>query len=66
MAILYSIITTCKLNDIDPEEYLKEVIMRLAIRPENADISDLQPTAWYKNRNNGNDPLHTPLYPSKH
>jgi len=66
MAILYSIITTCKLNDINPEEYLKDVIMRLAIRPENADISDLLPMAWYKNRNNGNVPLHTPLYPSKH
>ena len=36
------------------------------IHPENADISDLLPTPWYKNRNGGNDSLHTPLYPSKH
>ena len=66
MASLYSIITTCKLNDIDPEAYLKDVIMRLAIRPKNADVSDLLPMAWFKIRNNGNTPLHTPLYPSKH
>jgi transposase len=66
MAILYSIITTCKLNDIDPEEYLNDVIMRLAIRPENADISDLLPVQWYKNKNGGSAPKHTPLYPSKH
>jgi transposase len=46
MAILYSIITTCKLNDIDPEEYHNDVIMRLAIRPENAVISDLLPVEW--------------------
>jgi transposase len=66
MAILYSIITTCKLNGIDPEAYLKDVIMRLAIRPENADVSDLLPTAWFKSKNGGNTPAHTPLYPSKH
>ena len=66
MAILYSIITTCKLNDIDPEEYLKDVIMRLAIRPENADVCDLLPMRWFKTKNNGNAPAHTPLYPSKH
>jgi transposase len=66
MATLYSIITTCKLNDIDPEAYLKDVIMRLAIRAENADVSDLLPTTWFKTKNNGNAPAHTPLYPSKH
>ena len=66
MAILYSIITTCKLNDIDPEAYLEDVLMRLAIRPENADISDLLPMAWFKNKNGGITPAHTPLYPSNH
>jgi len=66
MATLYSIITTCKLNDIDPEAFLKDVLMRLAIRPENADVSDLLPMAWFKNKNGGNTPAHTPLYPSKH
>ena len=66
MATLYSIITTCKLNDIDPEEYLEDVLMRLGIRPENTDISDLLPMAWFKSKNGGTIPPHTPLYPSKH
>ena len=66
MAILYTIITTCKLNNINPEDYLKEILMLLAIRPENADITDLLPVNWYRNKNGGKDPLYTPLYPSKH
>jgi transposase len=66
MAILYSIITTCKLNDINPEEYLQDVMVRLSVRPQNSDISDLLPVAWYKKNNPGEDPVHTPLYPSKH
>ncbi len=65
MAILYSIITTCKLNNIDPEEYLSNVLMRLAVRPADADVTDLLPVNWYKNRNDNADPVHTPLYPSK-
>ncbi|MBD3318104.1 MAG: IS66 family transposase [Chitinivibrionales bacterium] len=65
MAILYSIITTCKLNDIDPHEYLSDVLMRLVIRPENADVTDLTPVQWHKARNDGQDPKATPLYPSK-
>ena len=65
MAILYSIITTCKLNNVNPEEYLTNVLMRLAIRPANADVSDLLPVNWYKTNNENKDPVHTPLYPSK-
>jgi transposase len=65
MAILYSIITTCKINDIDPHEYLADVLMRLAIRPEGADVTDLTPVEWYKTRNCGKEPKATPLYPSK-
>ena len=65
MAILYSIITTCKLNNINPEEYLKEVLMMLAIRHANADVTDLLPVNWYKKNNGDTDPIHTPLYPSK-
>ncbi|NBB75821.1 MAG: IS66 family transposase [Bacteroidetes bacterium] len=65
MAILYSIITTCKLNDIDPHEYLVDVLMRLPIRPPNADVSDLMPVKWYKEHNDGEEPRVTPLYPSK-
>lgn len=65
MGILYSIITTCILNNINPDEYLKEVLMLLAIRPAGADITDLLPVNWYKKNNGGADPIHTPLYPSK-
>jgi transposase len=65
MAILYSIITTCKLNNINPEEYLKEVLMLLSIRPDSADITDLLPVNWYKKKNGDIDPIYTPLYPSK-
>ena len=65
MGILYTIITTCKLNGINPEDYLKDVLMSLAIRPADADVTDLLPVEWYKNKNAGADPILTPLYPSK-
>lgn len=65
MAILYTILTTCKLNGIDPHAYLADVLMRLAIRPANADVSDLTPVEWFKSKNGGEMPKATPLYPSK-
>ena len=66
MAIMYTIISTCKLNNINPDQYLEDVLMKLAIRPENADVTDLLPVNWYKKNNGGADPMKTPLYPSKH
>lgn len=65
MAILYTIITTCKLNGISPEDYCKEILKVLAIRPADMDVTDLLPVNWYKKNNAGADPIHTPLYPSK-
>jgi transposase len=65
MAILYTIITTCKLNSINPEEYLMDVMKVLAMRPDDADVTDLLPVNWYKKHNAGADPMLTPLYPSK-
>jgi hypothetical protein len=65
MGILYSIITTCKLNSIDPQEYLADILMRLPLRPVGADISDLLPVEWYKAKNNGKMPEIQKLYPSK-
>ena len=65
MAILYTILTTCKLNNIDPHAYLADILMRLAIRPATADVSDLTPVEWFKSKNNGALPKATPLYPSK-
>lgn len=64
MAILYSIIATCKLNNINPEEYLGDVLMRIAMRPKDASVHDLLPTEWLKARNAGKLPEKLPLYPS--
>jgi transposase len=66
MAILYSIIATCQLNAINPEEYLNDILMRMAIRPADADVSDLTPVEWLKARNGGELPKKKPLYPSTH
>ena len=65
MAMLYSIIATCKLNSIDIEEYLKDVVMRLAMRPQGAGVADLTPIEWLKTKNGGTLPPLKPLYPSK-
>lgn len=64
MAILYSIIATCKLNDINPQEYLGDVLMRIAMRTADASVRDLVPTEWLKARNGGKLPEKQPLYPS--
>jgi transposase len=65
MAILYSIIATCKLNNINPDEYLGDVLMRIAMRPVDASVRDLIPTEWLKARTGGALPEKQPLYPSK-
>jgi len=65
MAMLYTLIVTCKLNGIDIHEYFRDVLMRLAIRPPGADISDLTPIGWHKARNNGQMPELKQIYPSK-
>jgi transposase len=63
IAILYSIIATCKLNGIDLHQYLPDVLMRLSIRPDDADVSDLTPLGWLKQRNGGSLPPIARLYP---
>ena len=65
MAVMHTIFTTCKLNGIDAHEYLADVLVRVPVRPANADIEDLTPLGWYKSKNGGNMPKATPLYPSK-
>lgn len=64
-AILYSIIATCKLNNINPEEYLRDVVMLVSIRDKDASVADLTPIEWLKKRNGGKLPPRKPLYPSK-
>jgi transposase len=65
MAILLSIISTCKVNGIDIEQYLADVLMRLASRAPEQSVSDLTPIEWLKNKNGGKLPPLSPLYPSK-
>ena len=44
-AIIYSLIATCKLNDIEPFEYLSDILVRVADHPQNK-IHELTPIAW--------------------
>jgi transposase len=64
MAILYSIITTCKLNAININEYLSDVLLRLPIRPPQMDVSDLLPVQWHQSKY-GKLPDPVSLYPSQ-
>jgi transposase len=49
-AILYTLLATCKLNDIDPFEYLSNVLPRIADYPA-AKIRDLTPAKWKLSKN---------------
>lgn len=51
MAAFYSIIATCKLNGINPHDYLLDIVQRLPLRPEGSDIKDLLPVQWAKDNN---------------
>jgi transposase len=44
-AVVYSLIETCKLNGIDPEAYLCDVLTRIAAHPINR-IDQLLPWHW--------------------
>lgn len=65
MAILLSIISTCKVNGIDIEEYLSDILMKLASRAKGQSVADLTPLEWLKAKNNGTLPEARSLYPSK-
>lgn len=51
MAILYSLIATCKLNGIVAYEYFQDILPRVADYPA-AKIADLIPTNWKSSRKN--------------
>ena len=65
MAMLYSIIATCKINGINVEEYFADVLMRLPMRASGTSVADLTPIEWLKTRNDGVLPALKPIYPSK-
>ncbi len=46
-AILYSLIQTCQLNGVNPEEYLADVLLRIQYHPQ-AKAKELLPPYWQK------------------
>lgn len=52
LACLLSILGTCKLLGIDPNEYLLDVLMKAKARrrDKNADVSDLTPARWLRKK----------------
>jgi transposase len=48
-AIMYTLIQTVKLNDIDPQAWLADVLSRIAETPQNR-LSDLLPWNWMSDR----------------
>jgi len=47
VGVIQSLISTCKLHDIDPYTYLVDVMQRVQIHP-NSEISQLTPRLWKK------------------
>lgn len=50
-AVLYSLLETCKKNDIDPYEWLKDVYTRIPTHPISK-IRELLPAAWKQRKQN--------------
>jgi transposase len=50
MAIIYSLVATCKLNSINPYEYFLDILPKAASYP-NKNISDLTPINWKMSKN---------------
>ena len=46
-AIIYSLVASCKLNDIDPFRYFRDVLIRVSTHPANK-IDELLPSEWKK------------------
>jgi transposase len=49
-AAIYSLVQTCRLNDVDPRAWLADVLARLPDHPAKR-ISELTPWAWKATRN---------------
>lgn len=48
-AMMYSFLSTCKEHDVNPREWLKDVLLRINDHPINR-IEELLPSEWKKNR----------------
>ena len=51
-ALLMSLVGTCRMLGIDPAAYFRDVLMRVRMRPKNADCADLTPDKWMDARAN--------------
>ena len=49
-AIIYSLVASCKLNNIDPFAYFRDILQRVSTHPANR-IDDLLPTNWHPPQN---------------
>lgn len=59
VVIIQSMITTCKLHDINPYTYLTDVLLRVGEHPAR-EVADLTPRRW-KEKFAGN-PLRSDIY----
>lgn len=63
VAIIQSLIVTCRLHDIDPYEYFVDVLQRVGQHPA-SQVSDLTPRNW--KRLHAANPLRSPLHDIDH
>ncbi|WP_223644097.1 IS66 family transposase [Corallococcus sp. EGB] len=61
LAGLYALVATCEANQVNPEAYLADVLLRVQTHP-NARIGELLPHEWKRRR--AADPPESPLQPS--
>ncbi|WP_223642240.1 IS66 family transposase [Corallococcus sp. EGB] len=61
LAGLYALVATCEANQVNPEAYLADVLLRVQTHP-NARIGELLPHEWMRRRTA--DPPASPLQPS--
>jgi transposase len=45
MALIYSLVATCKLNDVNPYEYFYDILLKVALYPS-PKIADITPINW--------------------